>query len=102
MALKQNFYKIAGNPIILEQSNDQTWITKGTMIKISHAVLTDVSADTTDAVILAKDSSSAAASDLCVRDARSGVNTVLFSEPQCFSMLYCRNLSAGRLEIYLE
>ena len=99
---KHGNIRITGNPMIVKQSDDQTWAFENTCMKISHAIVQEVSADTTGAVIVAKDSSSAEASDYGVRDVRSGVNTVIWSEPIVISNLYIRNLSAGILKIWLE
>lgn len=94
--------KTKGNPIVLGQSLSETWITNGVSITIKQAILEDVSADTTSACIFAKDASSATLSNLAHRDARSGINTVIWSEPVTFSRLYLRALNAGRVILTLE
>lgn len=92
--------KTLGNPIVLTAA--ETWVTNGFSIQIDHATLEQVSADTTSSVIFAKDSSSAEASNICVRDARSGINTVIWDRPVTFSRLYLRTLSAGVVTLHLK
>lgn len=91
-----------GNPIVLVQSDSETWLTDGYTLKIKQGIVDQVSADTTSAVVFAKDASSAAASDIIHRDVRSGINTVLWSEPFTVSKMYIRSLVAGRVILTLE
>lgn len=94
--------KTRGNPMVLTQTSDQTWITNGVSITIKQGIVDNVSADTTSAVVFAKDSTSAAGSDILHRDVRSGINTVLWAEPFTTSRLYIRSLVAGRVILTLE
>jgi hypothetical protein len=92
-----------GNPIVLTQAtSSETWVTNGHSITIRQAIVDNVSADVTSAIVCARDDTSAAASDILHRDVRSGINTVLWPEPVTLSKLYIRNLAAGRIIMYLD
>lgn len=91
-----------GNPIVLVQSDTETWLTNGKSITILQGIVDQVSADTTSAVVFATNDNSAAANDVIHRDVRTGINTVLWSEPYTTSRLYIRSLVAGRVILTLE
>ena len=91
-----------GNPLVLVQSDSETWITRGRSITIKQAILEDVSADITSACVFSQSDGSTTATLLAHRDTRSGINTVIWPEPITVSNLYLQSLVAGRVVMFLE
>jgi len=87
----------SGNPII--ETAAETWITKGHCLSYDSIVWCNITADDST-LILAKDDSSAEASNLCMRKGKDEVDVSVFPQPGTFIDLYLRTMSSGQLEVH--
>jgi hypothetical protein len=91
-------YKLGGNPIRV--STAETWVVRDQAITIDSIIWTSLSADGT--LILAKDSTSAASSNLISRVGQECADMTIIPHELTLSNLYVRTMGAGHIEIFLK
>jgi len=89
--------QLAGNPIIITTA--ETWITHDMCLAADQILWINCTADGLT-LVLAKNDTSAKASNMATRYGKEGVDISIFPQPMVFSSLYLRTLESGHIEIY--
>ena len=92
-------YFVGGNPVHITAA--ETLVCLNQSITVDDIIWHGITADGST-LVLAKDSTSATASDILSRNGKADIDISVIPRKRTFSDLYVRTMSSGFLEINLE